>query len=123
FLFSSRRRHTRSKRDCSSDVCSSDLTAGTKNSVYLYSEPIDVSTLLSETFFDRKESVVLTSATLTIDRSFTFIANRLGLTNKRLMTKKIQSPFSYKNQVQLMVPNDFPDIKKASTDEFVYATC
>src|SRR5699024_1315309 len=24
-LFSSRRRHTRSKRDCSSDVCSSDL--------------------------------------------------------------------------------------------------
>src|SRR5699024_11880247 len=26
FLFSSRRRHTRSKRDWSSDVCSSDLT-------------------------------------------------------------------------------------------------
>src|SRR5699024_11602785 len=25
FFFSSRRRHTRSKRDCSSDVCSSDL--------------------------------------------------------------------------------------------------
>src|SRR5699024_1911886 len=97
--------------------------AGTKNSVYLYSEPIDVSTLLSETFFDRKESVVLTCATLTIDRSFTFIANRLGLTIKRLMTKKIQSPFSYKNQVHLMVPNDFPDIKTASTDEFVYATC
>src|SRR5699024_12089267 len=28
FLFSSRRRHTRSKRDWSSDVCSSDLTCG-----------------------------------------------------------------------------------------------
>src|SRR5207249_5751752 len=27
FFFSSRRRHTRSKRDWSSDVCSSDLTA------------------------------------------------------------------------------------------------
>src|SRR5699024_12218549 len=27
-FFSSRRRHTRSKRDWSSDVCSSDLTAG-----------------------------------------------------------------------------------------------
>src|SRR5699024_11416750 len=27
-LFSSRRRHTRSKRDWSSDVCSSDLTVG-----------------------------------------------------------------------------------------------
>src|SRR6266513_4750424 len=32
FVFSSRRRHTRSKRDWSSDVCSSDLLAhGTKN--------------------------------------------------------------------------------------------
>src|SRR5699024_11816440 len=30
FFFSSRRRHTRSKRDWSSDVCSSDLTALTK---------------------------------------------------------------------------------------------
>src|SRR5207249_8128157 len=28
FFFSSRRRHTRSKRDWSSDVCSSDLTGG-----------------------------------------------------------------------------------------------
>src|SRR5207249_6272480 len=33
FFFSSRRRHTRSKRDWSSDVCSSDLhvTAGTRS--------------------------------------------------------------------------------------------
>src|SRR5699024_11585840 len=31
FFFSSRRRHTRSKRDWSSDVCSSDLSVGLKN--------------------------------------------------------------------------------------------
>src|SRR5699024_11833094 len=31
FLFSSRRRHTRSKRDWSSDVCSSDLVAAEKS--------------------------------------------------------------------------------------------
>src|SRR5699024_10377358 len=91
-------------------------TAGTKNSVYLYSKPIDVSTLLSETFFDRKESVVLTSATLTIDRSFTFIDNRLGITNKRLITKKIQSLFSYMNKVYFIVTNDIPNSKKASID-------
>src|SRR5699024_11505233 len=30
FFFSSRRRHTRSKRDWSSDVCSSDLETGKK---------------------------------------------------------------------------------------------
>src|SRR5699024_4198854 len=32
FFFSSRRRHTRSKRDWSSDVCSSDLSQGLINS-------------------------------------------------------------------------------------------
>src|SRR5699024_11340503 len=36
FFFSSRRRHTRSKRDWSSDVCSSDLKKGLKD------EKIDV---------------------------------------------------------------------------------
>src|SRR5207249_8952596 len=35
FFFSSRRRHTRSKRDWSSDVCSSDLVARTIRSLQL----------------------------------------------------------------------------------------
>src|SRR5699024_12064978 len=34
FFFSSRRRHTRSKRDWSSDVCSSDLSAGVSGCYY-----------------------------------------------------------------------------------------
>src|SRR5699024_11978295 len=33
FFFSSRRRHTRSKRDWSSDVCSSDLKRGEKSRI------------------------------------------------------------------------------------------
>src|SRR5207249_11119743 len=37
FFFSSRRRHTRSKRDWSSDVCSSDLVAGIAGVVVLLS--------------------------------------------------------------------------------------
>src|SRR5437868_1934236 len=35
FFFSSRRRHTRSKRDWSSDVCSSDLAAGKTQLLYM----------------------------------------------------------------------------------------
>src|SRR5699024_12023221 len=35
FFFSSRRRHTRSKRDWSSDVCSSDLSPALQSAVYL----------------------------------------------------------------------------------------
>src|SRR6266513_5477140 len=36
FFFSSRRRHTRSKRDWSSDVCSSDLSQGGNSGVVLH---------------------------------------------------------------------------------------
>src|SRR2546422_3044992 len=47
FFFSSRRRHTRCSRDWSSDVCSSDLAAGTQWTLFLperdYPEPDSVS--------------------------------------------------------------------------------
>src|SRR5699024_11368808 len=39
FFFSSRRRHTRSKRDWSSDVCSSDLTQSSRGQRTVVSEP------------------------------------------------------------------------------------
>src|SRR5207249_8762183 len=44
FFFSSRRRHTRSKRDWSSDVCSSDLSCGSVDSTGLYKAPAAVPT-------------------------------------------------------------------------------
>ncbi|WP_044476949.1 ATP-dependent DNA helicase DinG [Oceanobacillus massiliensis] len=98
-------------------------TKGTRNAVYLYSEPTDISRLLAEEFFQSKKSVILTSATLTMKNSFEFIQKRLGLKNDRLLTKKIESPFSYQDQVQLLIPNDFPDIKFGNVDDFIYATC
>ncbi|GAB3066201.1 ATP-dependent DNA helicase DinG [Virgibacillus ainsalahensis] len=98
-------------------------TYGAKNAVYLYSEPTDVSTLLANDFFDKKASVILTSATLTMRNSFSFIQNRLGLNSERIVTKKINSPFSYQDQVQLLIPDDFPDIKHGNIDDFIYATC
>src|SRR5699024_1574192 len=94
---------------------------GAKNAVYLYSEPTDVSKLLSTDFFDNKKSVILTSATLTMRNSFSFIEKRLGIPSERLIKEKINSPFSYKDQVQLMIPNDFPDIKYGNTNDYIYS--
>src|SRR5690625_6109770 len=36
---------------------------GSRNAVYLYSEPAEVATLLAKDFFDKKQSIILTSAT------------------------------------------------------------
>jgi len=96
---------------------------GSRNAVYLYSEPAEVATLLAKDFFDKKQSIILTSATLTMKNSFSFIKNRLGLTSDQLITEKINSPFAYEKQVQLMVPDDFPDIKHGDLDDFIYSTC
>ncbi|KGX92137.1 DnaQ family exonuclease/DinG family helicase [Pontibacillus halophilus JSM 076056 = DSM 19796] len=95
---------------------------GAKNAVYLNSEPIEVASLLKDALFDKKESIVLTSATLTMKQSFSYIQKRLGL-EEAASTKQIESPFNYKEQVQLFVPNDFPDIKGKDQEAFIYATC
>ncbi|QKY69188.1 ATP-dependent DNA helicase DinG [Lentibacillus sp. CBA3610] len=96
---------------------------GAKNAVYLYSEPTDISTLLANDFFKQKDSIILTSATLSIRNSFSFSQKRLGLSSENLITAKISSPFSYEEQVQLMIPNDFPDVRNDALDDFIHATC
>lgn len=97
-------------------------TKGYNQAVYLYSEPTSVSTLLKDELFAKKDSVILTSATLTMKNSFQFIVKRLGVPEDRLSTKQITSPFSFEEQVQLLIPNDFPDIKYGNMDDYIYAT-
>lgn len=94
---------------------------GAKNAVYLYSEPTDISSILSNNFFEVKKSVILTSATLTMRQSFSFIEKRLGVPAEGLIKEKIVSPFSYDEQVQLLIPNDFPDIKYGKMDDYIYS--
>src|SRR5215469_4042626 len=53
FFFSSRRRHTRSLRDWSSDVCSSDLVGGIADLALPRQEDQDVTGSLAAQFSDR----------------------------------------------------------------------
>lgn len=92
-----------------------------ENIVYLYSEPVTHSEILKEKFFDQKDSIILTSATLTVRQSFAYIKQELGLNDEMDRTAIIDSPFNFKQQVQLMIPKDFPQIND-QTDEFIYAT-
>ncbi|GAE43513.1 hypothetical protein [Mesobacillus boroniphilus] len=91
-----------------------------QNSTTIYSRPVYVSDYLAETFFSKKRSVIVTSATLTVNNSFSYIKKELGLRNT-LMEKQIPSPFSYQSQVKLIVPDDLPDIKSVSNDDYVAA--
>jgi len=90
-----------------------------KSSISLNAVPIDVSRLLQEYVFDKKESVVMTSATLSVDKSFQFTASQLGFPENnyeqaKLRTVMLPSPFRYREQALVCVPRDFPGIKGIS---------
>ncbi|SFB17627.1 ATP-dependent DNA helicase DinG [Cohnella sp. OV330] len=84
-------------------------------SLWMYIVPADVSGLLKDGLFGQKESVVLTSATLTVDKSFQYVKEQLGLDEAeqqgRLRTAQLPSPFNYRQQALLLIPRDFPSIK------------
>ncbi|WP_112181162.1 ATP-dependent DNA helicase DinG [Paraliobacillus zengyii] len=96
---------------------------GAQNAVYLYQEPIDVADLLQEKLFQEKQSVIMTSATLTMKNSFSVFKERVGLLKEDVLEKKIISPYAYEDQVQLLIPTDFPYAKYGKMDDFIEATC
>lgn len=75
--------------------------------VYLRASPIDVSGLLAEHLFAAKKSVILASATLTVDGSFQYFRTRLGL--KEAEELRLESHFDYRRQARLYVPANLPD--------------
>jgi ATP-dependent DNA helicase DinG len=92
---------------------------GPRNAVYIFSKPIDIADKLADLFFSKKNSVVLTSATLTVNENFDYVTEHLGLEDFVPMTKTIVSPFQYKQQAKLMIPTDVSLIKDVKQEEFV----
>ncbi|MFC5448129.1 ATP-dependent DNA helicase DinG [Paenibacillus aestuarii] len=101
------------------------MEAGTyakARSLQLISVPTDVSPLLQQHFFEVKDSIVLTSATLSVNKSFQYSAEQLGLhipadeESGKLKTVQLPSPFNYREQALVVIPRDFPTIKGAAGD-------
>jgi ATP-dependent DNA helicase DinG len=74
---------------------------------YLQATPIDVSELLNELLFENFPSVILTSATLTVQGGFAHIRKRLGMRDARELV--IPSHFKYGDQALLYLPPEMPD--------------
>jgi ATP-dependent DNA helicase DinG len=92
---------------------------GTFHSLVLYSQPIDVSHELVTRFFAKKKSVLLTSATLTVNDSFDYLLKSLGLNGIKGTKISIPSPFQYEQLVHMYVPSDIPAIKDVSQEEYI----
>jgi ATP-dependent DNA helicase DinG len=82
---------------------------------FLQATPIDVSELLHELVFDQIPTVVLTSATLTVQGGFEHMRKRLGLTEARELV--VPSHFRYREQALLYLPPEMPDPREPDFPE------
>lgn len=81
----------------------------------LHLAPLSVAAVLRTELFDQKDTVILTSATLSVAGSFHHILARLGLddvaSTGRLAKLRVESPFDYRRQAFFCVPADLPDVR------------
>jgi ATP-dependent DNA helicase DinG len=75
--------------------------------VSLRAAPIDVSAIVREVLLDRMRVTVLTSATLSVDGSFDYVRQRLGI--RRSGEIRLDSEFDYARQSVLYLPKRMPD--------------
>jgi ATP-dependent DNA helicase DinG len=79
--------------------------------VFLAATPIDVSQILRERLFEAFDTVILTSATLTVAGRFEFIRHRMGLDHAK--ESKLPPEFDYEHQALLYLPQRMPDVRDA----------
>jgi ATP-dependent DNA helicase DinG len=87
------------------------------NIVRLYTAPIDVAPILQKAVFEKFPTVVMTSATLSVGKSFEYIDQRLGLAGlkeSRKIETILPSPFDFQQQAIVGIPTDIPEPNSAS---------
>jgi len=79
--------------------------------IFLAATPIDVSQILRERLFEQFDTVILTSATLTVGGRFEYIRQRLGLDHAK--ERALPPEFDYPEQALLYLPIKMPDVRDA----------
>lgn len=80
--------------------------------IFLEACPVDVSGMLREQLFDRVPACILTSATLTVGRSFDYFRQRIGMDTGQELA--LSTEFDVGAQTVLYVPRRMPDYRHAS---------
>ena len=77
-------------------------------------QPIDVSEEM-ENFYANMKTVVMTSATLSVNGNFSFFKHWAGLeaVEERVRELSLPSPFNYNKQMEILIPTDLPSPDEA----------
>jgi ATP-dependent DNA helicase DinG len=77
--------------------------------VFLAATPIDVSPILRERLFEQFDTVILTSATLTVGGRFEYVRQRIGLDHCK--EGALPPEFDWAQQALLYLPGSLPDVR------------
>ncbi len=84
-----------------------------ENGIKFKIQPVDVSEELNQ-FYAGKKSVIITSATLSVNSDFSFFKDWAGLEQfDNTVEIVLPSPFDYEKQMEIFVPSDIPEVDKA----------
>ncbi len=91
-----------------------EVKKGYKNAVIVrfLASPLEVAPLLKSAVYDRFKNIIMTSATLTVDKSFNYLRQRFGLNHlppEDILELSLPTPFDYKQQAMVAIPLDIPD--------------
>ena len=75
--------------------------------VALHTAPLEVAEVLRRELFETKDSVILTSATLSTDDRFDFLRERVGIDDADELL--LGSPFDFEASTMIALPADLPD--------------
>ena len=95
-----------------------------RKQVHLSAALLKVADSLAQPLFAQKHSLILTSATLTVKNSFSYVKSRFGLDQlpeERVRTLSLPSPFAYDKQGLLLIPADFPVPGKENDQSYLEA--
>jgi ATP-dependent DNA helicase DinG len=101
------------------------MEKGPNGGFTLYSAPVEVGSWLMDMLFQTKESIVFTSATLQVNKSFSFFCRRTGLEllpEERLITCCVGTPFNYSTQARVFIVTDLPNPGHLSDEDYASAT-
>lgn len=78
-----------------------------KQELSLNSAPLDVSVLLNQRVYANLRTIVMTSATMTVDGSFDYVARHTGMEGSKVLD--LGSPFDHERSTLIYVPEDMPE--------------
>jgi ATP-dependent DNA helicase DinG len=88
-----------------------EIDSGNNRIVRMASCPLDVGEPMAEWVYSNLKTVVMTSATLTANRKFDYLAGRIGLDRVKAPPPHmamLESPFDFQEQALLCIPDDVP---------------